>query len=251
MQYIEVTKEELEKMKLIYPTTGDYYKNVFSHLYFDGEKTVYKVLLGDHSLDDIKIKELIYLKNLSLTSTTNPLNILTIDGIPSAFTIEHFDGKNLDSIPKEYKKRLNILRSAKNNLLDIHRNHIIVGDLHSGNILFNENGETKFCDIDGMLITPGSMKRMNNLEREYFEVFHTIDQRCDIYLFNILTLAILLDRSSLCSGWVETIRFGNKELDKIISFLSSCCNIEYSEKFIIDYMPDTEKEFKRLTRKIR
>ena len=152
---------------------------------------------------------------------------------------------------KEYIKKLTILKTAKKTLTDIHKENIIVGDLHGGNILFNNKGEVKFCDIDGMITTPFQNKRMNNLEKDYFDNFNIIDKNCDIYLFNILSLAILLNRNPFTSSWLSNIKFGNLELDKIISSIDTLKINDYFFKYIIDYFPDNEKEFKKLTKKIK
>lgn len=250
MKYIKINKQDLEHMKLIYPNYS-FRRINFSNIYYDYFDTVYKVLLNDTILSDSDIKELNSLNELKIDGLIKPNDIINLDGLNVGFTMDYFNGKTFDNIPKEYIKKLNILKKAEKILKEIHKNNIIVGDLHGGNILYNNKNEVKFCDIDGMLTTPFQNKRMNNLERDYFEIFNVIDKNCDIYLFNILTLAILLDRNPFESDWILNIRFGNFELDKIISSINSFKINDYFSKYIVDFFPENEKEFKKLTKKIR
>lgn len=249
MKYIKINKEDLDRMKLIYPNLVFERKN-FSNIYFDYNNLAYKIL-EQSALSDIDIKELLLLNKINIDSIIKPINIVNIDGLNKGFTMEYFNGKSLDYTPNDYESRIKILKNAKNNLLEIHDKGIIVGDVHSGNILYNSKFETKFCDADGMIISKDNPKRMNNLEREYFEIMGVVDKTCDIYLFNILTLAILLNRNPFRIGWIYSVNFGNLELDKIVEFLSKLKYNKFSENFIIDYIPETKKEFKKLTRRIK
>lgn len=250
MKCVKINKQDLEHMKLIYPDYISQRIN-FSNIYYDYDETVYKILLKDVILSDENIKELSSLSTIKINGLITPTNIINLGGLNVGFTMEFFNGKTFDNAPKEYLNKLSILKNAKEILKNIHKNGIIVGDLHGGNILFNNKNEVKFCDIDGMITTRFQNKRMNNLEKDYFEVFKIIDEKCDIYLFNLLSLAILLNKNSFVSNWIYNIKFGNLELDKIIKSMISLNKNEYFSKYIVDFFPETEKEFKKLTRKIK
>lgn len=250
MKYIKINKEDLEHMKLIYPNYSSQRIN-FSNIYYDYNETVYKILLKDTILSDNDIKELNFLSELKIDGLITPINIVNLGGLNIGFTMEYFNGKTFDNMPKEYLKKLNILKRAKEILINIHKHNIVVGDLHGGNILYNNKNEVKFCDVDGMFTTPFQKKRINNLAKEYFENFNVIDINCDTYLFNILSLAILINKIPFTSSWISNIKFGNFELDKIINSIDNFKQNEYFSKYVIDYFPENEKEFKKLTKIIK
>ena len=250
MKYIKICRQDLDRMKLIYPNYSSQRIN-FSNIYYDYNETAYKILLKDTTLNDENIKELNFLSELKIEGLITPINIVNLDGLNVGFTMDYFNGKTFDNAPKEYLKKIAILKGARAILSNIHRNGVTVGDLHGGNILFNTKNEVKFCDIDGMLTTQFQNKRMNNLERDYFETFNIIDKNCDIYLFNILSLAILLNKNPFTSSWISNIKFGNFELDKIVNSIDLLNQNGYFSKYIIDYFPENEKEFKKLTKRIK
>ena len=160
--------------------------------------------------------------------------------------MKYFNGNTFNFYNEKYLKKIELIKIAKEKIVNIHKYPIIIGDLHDANILFNEN-DVVFCDPDGFLFHPLESKRKNILENEYFEHFKFVDQRCDIYLFNILTLSILLKRNW---GAIRNsnITFGSDELNKIMSFINTFKENLYSESYIIDYLPENEKEFKKLTK---
>lgn len=103
-----------------------------------------------------------------------------------------------------------------------------------------------FCDPDGLLFNK-KVKRQNIWEKEYYDYFKEVDKRCDIYLFNILTLALIQKRSWSTIKHMD-IGFKNNELSKILSFINDFKESNYDCSYMIDYLPENEKEFKKLTK---
>ena len=215
----------------------------FCDIYYDKDK-VYK--LFRINIDEALIKELEYLNSLNLNSITNQVEFIVIDNQIKGFSMKYFNGFNFDFYYKKYLEKIKLLNLAKQEIENIHKYPIIIGDLHDGNILHNEN-KVIFCDPDGFIFNKTSNKRKNIWENDYFEHFKIMDKRCDIYLFNILTLSLIL-KKSWSSIRHSDFYFKSDELNKIMEFINDFKENEYSNKYIIDYLPETEKEFKKLTK---
>lgn len=234
MESIVLSKKYLDTLLCF---TGTY-----SDIYYD-KSEVYKIFSNE--LNEELINELKYLNYLNLKEITNPLDLIIINNQIKGFSMKYFNGFRFDFYTEKYSKKIELLKKAKEQIQNIHRNNIIIGDLHDGNILYNEK-QVIFCDPDGLLFNK-KVKRQNIWEKEYYDYFKEVDKRCDIYLFNILTLALIQKRSWSTIKHMD-IGFKNNELSKILSFINDFKESNYDCSYMIDYLPENEKEFKKLTK---
>lgn len=237
MKEIELTKEYLNKLKKRY---GHYLSK--ADIYFDNDK-VYKIFNTPEDFKEIKEK-IEYFHTLNIPNITNPNEIIRLNNNQIGYSMDYFKGQNFKYLKiMNLELKLKYLNLAKQTLKLIHQNNILVGDLHCNNIMFL-NDEIKFCDIDSYRIN-NEDTLLNYRGTQYLAKFGNIDKRCDIFQFNILTLAILISttendiRKAIIN---KTIASDNETINNILKFIGYLEENEDSEKYILDYIPEKKKE---------
>ena len=93
-------------------------------------------------MEGIEIENVLLPKELIVCN--GKLEGYTMDYFPSVSLTDKFEVRYVDT-----KKLFDYVYKASKILRDIHRNGIICQDLSFENILVDDNGNVKFCDLDG------------------------------------------------------------------------------------------------------
>lgn len=105
---------------------------------------------------------------------------------------DNFDGKIIYyAKDKKFEDKIKLLNDLKQKILLMHKNGIIHGDLHYGNVLFKEN-KTAIIDFDNCMYHRYKMNE--DICFDYVQSFikkYGVCEELDVALFNFLALGIL------------------------------------------------------------
>lgn len=106
----------------------------------------------------------------------------------NGYLTEFCVGDNIASIKQN---KIASLKSAKNAILKMHSYNLIHGDLHPGNIMYNNN-KAFIIDFDNASFNESkiNIKQTHDYSREYILKYGT-DKSLDVYIFNLVTFSLV------------------------------------------------------------
>ena len=124
-----------------------------STMYRNGTSCI-KMLDGFYEEEkDALFKKFLDMEGIEIENVLLPKELIVSNGKLEGYTMDYFPSVSLtDKFEVRYvdtKKLFDYVYKASKILRDIHRNGIICQDLSFENILVDENGNVKFCDLDG------------------------------------------------------------------------------------------------------
>lgn len=141
---------------------------------------------------------------------------------------------------KEKPNSIYYLNSFKNNIEELHRNKIIHGDIHYGNLLVEKNYQnTNIIDFDNCQYNKYKIRK--KYASDYANLYiskYGVNEGLDIYLFNIVTFCVI-NKIFYHSFRREIINnhyglFNDTEEEKLICDSILLENIQYNKKYLID-----------------
>lgn len=191
-------------------------------------------------------------KNISKINTLNKINLncgifpayLVYDELNSEYSgyLTEYVKYNNALILKKNTDKITRLLKIKESIIKLHKEGIIHGDLHFGNILVDLNTyDNKIIDFDNCSYKRYKTKisYANDYAVEYIK-HYGINQGLDIFLFNIMTYCILNNNLSyyLVRRDIYNKQYGvfdNQKCRKICDsfFLEDNC---YCKEYLIDYI---------------
>lgn len=197
MQNIKLTDQELNIIKTKHRLKNADGREGFICCYEDeGKKVALKIFdTKNHDMLANKEKKIILLNNMNLDSNIlTPIKTVSNNNEIVGYTQEFiWPHKTFDDLKLNTKAsvKLDYLRQAKQLIENLHENGIIHADINSFNFMVNHE-TVKLCDIDnsqiGDLANDVSIYYVNNYKKYNNG---EIDFNCDIYSFNIVTIALL------------------------------------------------------------
>jgi len=143
-------------------------------------------------------------------------------------------------------KQIRYLQIGKILLENLHKVHkYIHGDISAANILVNDDEvKTYFCDFDTAIKIGREPKNFWNFSVDLYPYFkyYKFDEKVDIYKFNLMTLAVLLDKyESEVFSLIENNKLDDLEENKNVKKIAKELLLQdtrkpYSGEFIIDYI---------------
>jgi serine/threonine protein kinase len=119
-----------------------------------------------------------------------PIDFIEINGVIQGYTEEEKIGyQTLDMFQNSRKEKLKILKNVLNELIILHNNGIIYGDLNLNNILVN-NGDVCFCDLDNSCIENYDFDVLSFNEQQYLNQAKS-SIYLDNYMLNLVTISYL------------------------------------------------------------
>ena len=240
---IHIDVRELNVTNLFF---GDGSFSEVSEVSFKKEKYAYKEFYDSSFIEKNNLeKRFDLLLERKLKQSAVAEYIVDSNGVSSGYLVPSLEKGNLSVLNKriEIYKSLLTIRDA---IIELHRNNIVHGDIHVGNLLF-KNNKGMLIDFDNCRILDNSNIRPNikifsNPAKEYIKRKGII-KNLDIYMFNILTFSLLNGanfRSSNINLLFEKVKNGifkeeygmffRKEARNICNML---CNYEAND-FLID-----------------
>ena len=124
-----------------------------STMYRNGTSCI-KMLDGFYEEEkDALFKKFLDMEGIEIENVLLPKELIVSNGKLEGYTMDYFPSVSLtDKFEVRYvdtKKLFDYVYKASKILRDIHRNGIVCQDLSFENILVDENGNVKFCDLDG------------------------------------------------------------------------------------------------------
>ena len=91
----------------------------------------------------------------------------------------------------DIRSRIDILKRARDIVLDFHENGIIHGDIKTDNVYFDPRLGVSFLDLDNMKVGDNKADFVNTYVEDYLSKHGTFDETVDAYMFNLMTLEVL------------------------------------------------------------
>lgn len=228
-----------KKMKQkLYITEGSF-STVFKVLY-NNKEMCYKEFNSDTIPNSIQKKRIELLCSINIDKNIVLPKLINVeDNNLIGYLSNYLDYKSINKYIGSITEELEYLYKTKELILKLHKNNIIHGDLHSGNILFNESKrdvaiiDFDNCDIGSFRID----KHQANDFVEQFITYNDISKDIDISMFNLLCYALVknirLFTARMNMSRQEYGIFDTQEAKKIINKLVDfrCC-----DEFLIDYI---------------
>ena len=215
------------------------YKGIALKLYHDRKQ-----------LTDDEIKRLEFVSSLDVEGITKILGLVEIDGELAGFFSEFFNGFHFSDLMfnPRHEEVIFFLKQMRNILSNIHAKGLVVGDIKGDNLMFNRLLKTSAIVDTKDIVTEKSYFRFKS---DYTDKFRVADIESDIFLFNILTISILERiKDSYIRYHLETHSlYRDEKLLKIIEWIRTLNLNGYESEYIIDYLPDSKKEYKRIKRR--
>lgn len=187
---------EIEKSNFIveYGSFGTIYKVLYKERLY-----AYKNYYSDIYNDFFNISMIDKMNSLSkIKSYFNVMpNFLVIDdnNNPITYLAKWIDGYSLENIidAMDMIKKVELLKSLKNNLLLLHNLGIIHGDIHSGNVMIDKNYDKTFIiDFDNCQYQNYELNfEYANVSAKNFIKKYGVRKELDIYMFNRMTYELL------------------------------------------------------------
>lgn len=157
--------------------------------------TLYKIFVHpDTNIPDImsdnKLRKIEWLFHHEMKEAVRPLSTISNRGylIGYEMTFEEEDEALINALltPEE---KIHFLRESARILQMFAKSDITYGDVKDDNVLVNrKTGKVKFCDIDNIRIGNLPIDIMGHGLIEYYDATHTIDEKTDAFMHNLLLL---------------------------------------------------------------
>lgn len=216
--------------KVLYKEMLYAYKSYHNDIYdtFFNKNMIEKMYV----LSKIKLCSSVLPNNLVIDENNNPVTYLTrwINSNPLDTLIDDI----------EIDKKIQILKNIKRNILLLHKQRIIHGDIHCGNILVSPNCDKTFLiDFDNCQYLNYELNfDYANITAKRFIKNYGVCKELDIYMFNRLTYEILnkLSYTEINEHIKEKNNFIFYENDDYYRICDTMllCSKEPSDKFLID-----------------
>ena len=199
------------------------------NIVYTDKKLVYKKsMFSLKNIDDLEL--LIEINNIDIPSLVFPINKLNIEGEPGYITkyYQNYYPREIAFKKDKYhfSDKYKIIKLLIDAVKDMHQAHIVHGDLHSGNIIFNKK-DLKIIDFDNMRIEDFSSN---------YNVYRYKKLR-DIKCLVINILSILSESNELnidfkIIPFIELLNIS----DEFKKYLNLCI---FEKEDILDFYPDT------------
>ena len=139
-------------------------------------------------MSDNKLKKILELYKLNLSSAVRPLSTISVNGHLVGYEMTYNkDSVTLKNSGFSREQKIDILKRTKEILEYFKVHDITYGDVKSNNILVDrKTGKIEFCDMDNIRIRDYPM----DLVAEYVQPFVKCGkiELCDAYIHNLMTL---------------------------------------------------------------
>lgn len=149
----------------------------------------------------------------------------------------------------DINKQIRYLKIAKHLVVNLHNEFkYIHGDISASNIIVDDNVKVYLCDFDTAIKfgqEPSDYTWYSDNLLKYF-YYYKFDERVDIYKFNLMTIAVLLNKyEHEVFSLIEQDKLGDLGENKNVKRLAKELLLQdtrkpYSGEFIIDYLETQE-----------
>lgn len=188
-----------------------HYKGLESNIFILGDQAIKifktsetnnKEMILNKNNNDMLLNKLnkIILLNKVEDDILKPNALVYIDGVFRGYTMDNKVGfSNISGFNGSIKEKQVILAKTYLELEKLHRNGIIYGDLHEGNVMVNNKGDICLCDLDNVKIGNLDFDIVSVNQRRYLYFIKDVDYSIDTYMFNLLAVAFLNNIDTLFS----------------------------------------------------
>lgn len=245
---IRFTEEDLRRLEYFYFASGtesiilNYTDKLVLKLF---KKDFGQTSLTADQIEAIRKTKQAKIRRLATKKLQNPIKIESIalsNNSLAGYVLTKAKGTNMHrALRLDRRSKIEILKRAKDVLLDFHNNGVIHGDIKGDNVFFTADS-VSFLDLDNMQVDELKANFLNTYARAYLTKHGQIfDTTVDSYMFNLMTLELL-----------DCIPFGTplmqhlERLDSFPNYTSSALGEiihdmqnptpKSKEKYLIDYI---------------
>lgn len=152
----------------------------------------YKAFLKPQKvLNESRKRKLTRISQLDLKGSVLPQFWVKDGFVINGYLMDLYSNVFLEELEPE--DRINCLRNLKTSILELHENKIIHGDIHEGNIIYDETSAF-LVDFDNSAYkNKGINYEMLNINAKNFVTTYGLTKDLDIFLFNVLTYSLFTD----------------------------------------------------------
>lgn len=246
MQNIKLTNKQLETLKSKHQLRDANGSEGQIYLYNDNGQKVAIKLFNTTNLNILENKEkkIILLNKLPLNENIlKPIKTVSNNEQVIGYTQEliwpHHTFSELKILMLK-KDKIDVLKQAKSLIENLHNNGIVHGDIRSLNLL-SQDKKVKICDIDNCIIDGLNFDTYGWFTNDYNKNVKCIDERLDIFCFNLVTLALLkrIMDDTVYAHMKDAYIF-NKDIKKIYEEMLNLTE-NYNGEYLIDYINQKTK----------
>lgn len=245
---IQFTDEGIEKLQYVYFESGsesfiiNYTHDEVLKLF---RKDFGQSILTPEQIENIRRNKQAKIEAYAQKDLKNPITI-NYEAFANkklvGYTLKKAPGRKMHYASElDIRSRIDILKRARDIVLDFHENGIIHGDIKTDNVYFDPRLGVSFLDLDNMKFGDNKADFVNTYVEDYLSKHGTFDETVDAYMFNLMTLEVL-DRVPFGTPLLAHLqkadqlpRYRSSQATEIIHDMQKP-HPKVKEKYLIDYI---------------